>query len=96
MLEDISSMSKLENMPDIKFEIIYLLNVAFSNLKFVTLKNNCIMIIFSFSFLLPILLPCQATCSKFHDLFIVYFYCFTHTDTYTLTHNIEIQPVESF
>lgn len=39
MVEEISSKSKLEDMPDIKFEIIYLLNVAFSNLKFVTLKK---------------------------------------------------------
>lgn len=39
MVEEISSMSKLETMPDIKFEIIYLLNVASSNLKFVKLKK---------------------------------------------------------
>lgn len=34
MVEEI----KLETMPDIKFETIYLLNVTFSNLKFVKLK----------------------------------------------------------
>lgn len=37
MVEEISSMSKLETMPDIKFEIIYLLNVASST--FVKLKK---------------------------------------------------------